>query len=109
MWRNTRVGNAVHGAVSLLLSGPALAWAAAGGGGGGMPWEAPLQKVLTSVSGPVAQTLGVIAIIVFGLGMAFSDGGGLRTALGIVFGLAIAYAASSFFMTFFGFAGGAIF
>ena len=108
MWSNTRVGHAIHGALGLVLSGPALAWAAAGGGGG-MPWEQPLQKILTSVSGPVAQTLGVIAIIVFGLGMAFSDGGGLRTALGILFGLAIAYAASSFFMTFFGFAGGALF
>jgi type IV secretory pathway VirB2 component (pilin) len=89
------------------LGSPAQAWAA--GAGGGMPWEQPLQQVLTSVSGPVAQTLGVIAIIVFGLGMAFSDGGGLRTGLGILFGLAIAYSASTFFMTFFGFAGGAVF
>ncbi len=89
------------------LALPAQAWAA--GAGGGMPWEAPLQKVLDSVSGPVAQTLGVLAIIAFGLGLAFSEGGGLRTALGILFGLAIAYASSTFFMTFFGFAGGALF
>lgn len=93
-----------------ILSGlacPAHAWAA--GAGGGMPWEAPLKQVLDSMSGPVAQTLGVIAIIMFGLGLAFSEGGGLRTALGILFGLAIAYASSTFFMTFFGFAGGAVF
>jgi type IV secretory pathway VirB2 component (pilin) len=94
---------------SAVLSVPTLAGAATGTASGGMPWEQPLQKVLASVSGPVAQTLGVIAIIIFGLGMAFSDGGGLRTALGILFGLAIAYAASSFFMSFFGFAGGTLF
>src|SRR2546430_6295242 len=100
MW-NTRIG---------VIAGPAMpeqAWGA--GAGGGMPWEQPLQKVLDSVSGPVAQTLGVLAIIAFGLGLAFSEGGGLRTALGILFGLAIAYASSTFFMTFFGFAGGALF
>ena len=100
MW-NTRIG------VIAGLALPAQAWAA--GAGGGMPWEQPLQKVLDSVSGPVAQTLGVLAIIAFGLGLAFSEGGGLRTALGILFGLAIAYASSTFFMTFFGFAGGALF
>ena len=95
--------------VGLLVSLPRAAGATAAAAGGGMPWEAPLQKVLDSISGPVAQTLGVIAIIVFGLALAFSDGGGLRTALGILFGLAIAYSASTFFMSFFGFAGGAVF
>jgi|SRR6266446_5626978 len=89
------------------LTVPAQVWAA--GAGGGMPWEQPLQKVLDSMSGPVAQALGVIAIIVFGLTLAWSEGGGLRTALSILFGLAIAYSASSFFMSFFGFAGGAVF
>ncbi|MGE3538676.1 MAG: TrbC/VirB2 family protein [Candidatus Tectimicrobiota bacterium] len=96
----------IMGGLSGLIA-PAQAWAA--GAGGGMPWEQPLQQVLASVSGPVAQTLGVLAIIIFGLGMALSDGGGLRTGLGILFGLAIAYSASTFFLTFFGFAGGAVF
>jgi len=85
------------------------ATASASGSGGGMPWEQPLQQVLNSISGPVAQALGVMAIVAFGLGLAFSEGGGLRTALGILFGLAIAYASSTFFMSFFGFAGGAVF
>jgi type IV secretory pathway VirB2 component (pilin) len=96
-----------HTLMGLLggLALPAQAWAASGG----LPWEAPLKKVLDSMSGPVAQTLGVLAIILFGLGLAFSEGGGLRTALGILFGLAIAYASSTFFMTFYGIAGGALF
>jgi type IV secretion system protein VirB2 len=58
----------------------------------------------------VAQTIGVLAVILFGLGLAFSEGGGvLRSGLGILFGLSIAFSASSFFVAFFGFAGGAMF
>jgi type IV secretion system protein VirB2 len=83
---------------------PDPAWAAASG----MPWEAPLQAILNSVSGPVAQTIGVIAIVIFGLALALSDGGGLRTAFGIVFGLSIAFSAASFGISFFGFAGGVL-
>jgi type IV secretion system protein VirB2 len=83
---------------------PDPAWAAASG----MPWEAPLQAILNSISGPVAQAIGVIAIVIFGLALALSDGGGLRTALGIVFGLAIAFSATSFGVSFFGFTGGVL-
>jgi len=90
--------------VVMLAFMPNPVWAAASG----MPWEAPLQAILNSISGPVAQAVGVIAIIIFGLALAFSDGGGLRTALGIVFGLAIAFSATSFGVSFFGFAGGVL-
>jgi type IV secretion system protein VirB2 len=98
----------VASATSLVLTWPTLAVAAGAGAGGAMPWETPLKKVLDSMSGPVAQTIGVLAIVLFGLGLAFSDGAGLRAALGILFGLAIAYSASSFFLPFFGFAAGAL-
>ena len=44
-----------------------------------------------------------------GLTLAFGDtSGGFRRLIQIVFGLSIAFAASSFFLTFFNFAGGAI-
>lgn len=92
--------------VLMLLMWNTTVWAA---GATPMPWDLPLQTVLSSISGPVAQTLGVIAIIVFGLSLAFSDGGGLRTGLSILFGLSIAFAASTFFTSFFGFAGGVVF
>ena len=86
----------------LMIGGPAFA------GGAGMPWEGPLQQIVESVTGPVVQFAAVIAIGVFGVGIAFSDGGsGLRRGMGILFGLSIAFAASSFFLDFFGFAGGA--
>ncbi|RTL71451.1 MAG: conjugal transfer protein TrbC [Hyphomicrobiales bacterium] len=77
--------------------------------GSGMPWEAPLQRILESIEGPVAKVVAVIVIIVTGLSLAFGDmGGGMRRLIQIVFGLSIAFAATSFFLSFFSFAGGAL-
>jgi type IV secretion system protein VirB2 len=77
--------------------------------GSGMPWEEPLQKVLDSVQGPVAKIVAVIIIITTGLTLAFGEtGGGFRRLIQIVFGLSIAFAASSFFLSFFSFGGGAL-
>jgi type IV secretion system protein VirB2 len=77
--------------------------------GSGMPWEEPLQKVLESVQGPVAKIIAVIIIISTGLALAFGEtAGGFRKLIQIVFGLSIAFAASSFFLSFFSFGGGAL-
>ncbi|HEX4183129.1 MAG TPA: TrbC/VirB2 family protein, partial [Caulobacteraceae bacterium] len=74
-----------------------------------MPWETPLNQILQSVEGPVAKVLSVIIIVVTGLTLAFGDtSGGFRRLIQIVFGLSIAFAASSFFLTFFSFGGGAL-
>ena len=82
---------------------------AANAAGSGMPWEAPLQRILESIEGPVAKVVAVVIIIVTGLSLAFGDmGGGLRRLIQIVFGLSIAFAATSFFLSFFAFAGGAL-
>ena len=90
-------------AISLLLA-PA-AWA----GGASMPWEQPLEQILQSIEGPVAKIIAVIIIIVTGLTLAFGDtSGGFRRLIQIVFGLSIAFAASSFFLSFFSFGGGAL-
>jgi len=77
--------------------------------GSSMPWEEPLQKILESIEGPVAKIIAVIIIIVTGLTLAFGDtSGGSRKLIQIVFGLSIAFAASSFFLSFFSFGGGAL-
>ena len=48
-------------------------------------------------------------IIVTGLTLAFGEtSGGFRRLIQIVFGLSIAFAASSFFLSFFSFGGGAL-
>ena len=76
--------------------------------GSGMPWEAPLTQVLESIEGPVARIVAVIIIIITGLSLAFGDtSGGFRRLAQIIFGLSIAFAATSFFLAFFSFGGGA--
>jgi type IV secretion system protein VirB2 len=94
---------ALAAAVSLLGLSPALA------AGSNMPWEQPLNQILLSVEGPVAKIVAVIIIITTGLTLAFGDtSGGFRRLVQIVFGISIAFAASSFFLSFFSFAGGAL-
>ncbi|MGO4830687.1 TrbC/VirB2 family protein [Rhizobiaceae sp. 2RAB30] len=89
--------------VAMLVATPAHA------SGSSMPWEEPLQKILESIEGPVAKIVAVIIIIATGLALAFGDtSGGFRKLIQIVFGLSIAFAASSFFLSFFSFGGGAL-
>ncbi len=77
--------------------------------GTNMPWEQPLQQVLDSVQGPVAKIIAVLIIVVTGLTLAFGEtSGGFRRLIQIVFGISIAFAASSFFLSFFSFGGGAL-
>jgi type IV secretory pathway VirB2 component (pilin) len=98
-------GHLVSAATSLslfLMTAPAYA------AGSNMPWETPLNSILESVQGPVAKIVSVIIITVTGLSLAFGDtSGGFRKLVQIVFGRAIALA-SSFFLTFFSFGGGAL-
>jgi len=87
----------------MLTAAPAFA------AGSNMPWEQPLQQILQSIEGPVSKIVAVIIIIVTGLTLAFGDtAGGFRRLIQIVFGLSIAFAASSFFLSFFSFGGGAL-
>ena len=101
--RNRASTIALAGFVALTLATPAHA------AGSSMPWEAPLQSILESIQGPVAKIVAVIIIISTGLALAFGDtSGGFRRLIQIVFGLSIAFAASSFFLSFFSFGGGAL-
>lgn len=87
----------------LLVAGPAHA------AGSGMPWEGPIQQFVDSITGPIAQAAGVIAIVITGIGFAFSQSGGvMQKGMMVALGLCCAFAASTFFLDFFGFAGGAV-
>ena len=98
-----RCAAAIAFAAIAALTSPAFA------AGSNMPWEQPLQKILDSIEGPVAKIMSVIIIVVTGLTLAFGDSsGGFRRLIQIVFGLSIAFAASSFFLSFFSFGGGAL-
>ncbi len=86
-----------------LLATPAYA------SGSGMPWETPLQSIVDSITGPVARGAAVIAIVLAGITIIFSEGGGgVRKLAFVGLGIAIMFAAVSFFLDFFGFAGGAV-
>ncbi len=97
-----------HGFTFVVLtivcaSGSALA------AGTGMPWEAPLQQIVDSITGPVARAAAVIAIVIAGVTIIFSEGGGgVRKLAFVGLGIAVMFAAVSFFLDFFGFAGGAV-
>jgi type IV secretion system protein TrbC len=97
---------------NLILTGTAFVVvqsSSAFAAGSGMPWEAPLTQVLESIEGPVARIVAVIIIIITGLSLAFGDtSGGFRRLVQIIFGLSIAFAATSFFLAFFSFGGGAL-
>ncbi|MEZ5994160.1 MAG: TrbC/VirB2 family protein [Hyphomonadaceae bacterium] len=89
--------------VALAIAAPAYA------SGSGMPWEGPLQQILDSITGPVARAVGVIAIVMAGFTIAFSDGGsGVRKLAWAGLGLACVFAAATWGLELFGFAGGAV-
>ena len=105
------LARARNGASALVLAAAAVLVTImpAHAAGSSMPWEAPLQSILESIQGPVAKIVAVIIIIATGLALAFGDtSGGFRRLIQIVFGLSIAFAASSFFLSFFSFGGGAL-
>lgn len=96
-------------AIAAIALAVLLAAGQAHAAGSGMPWEQPLQRVLESIQGPVAKIIAVIIIITTGLTLAFGEtAGGFRRLIQIIFGLSIAFAASSFFLSFFSFGGGAL-
>ena len=100
-----RRGLVAASGVAFLVLVTAPAYAA----GSNMPWEQPLQQILDSVQGPVSKIIAVIIIIMTGLSLAFGEtSGGFRRLIQIVFGLSIAFAASSFFLSFFQFGGGVL-
>jgi len=106
---NAHPNRAARSFAAGLVVAAALIAVQAQAAGSGMPWEEPLQRVLESVQGPVAKIVAVIIIITTGLTLAFGDtAGGFRRLIQIVFGLSIAFAASSFFLSFFSFGGGAL-
>lgn len=102
---------AIHRSIQcgVILTSIVLVAPVARAAGSGMPWEGPLDQILQSIEGPVARIVAVIIITLTGLTLAFGESsGGFRKLIQIVFGLSIAFAATSFFLTFFSFGGGAL-
>lgn len=69
----------------------------------GMPWESRFEKIRDSLTGPVAKAIGVMAMVAASLALASGEGGSFtRRMIQIVFGLTIAFNATTFFLSFFG-------
>jgi type IV secretory pathway VirB2 component (pilin) len=102
--RSTRV------AFRLVMIGAGLLFfAGAARAGAGLPWESQLDRVSDSLSGPVAKAIGLIAMVLCGIGIGLSEGGGgARKLLIIGLGLSVAFSARSFWLSFFGSSGGFI-
>lgn len=98
----------IAGPTALALLVVLAATSAHAAGAAAMPWESRLQTIADSITGPVARAVGIVAIAVTGLAIAFAEGGSMvRRGLSIIFGLSIAFTASTFAASFFGFTAGA--
>lgn len=86
----------------LAMAGPALA-----SGGSGLPWDAPIQKLVDGVSGPVAFGFAFMGLIA--LGVRWIYGGDLGPAakmlMTLVIGVSILAFAAGFLAQLFGLSG----
>lgn len=99
MKTNTRALVRIIPLALIAFASAGAAHAATGGAGGAMPWEGPLTAVMDSITGPVARVIAILIIVATGMTLAFGDvGQGFKKLLQILFGLAIAFAATSFFL-----------
>lgn len=74
--------------IQLGFTGAALA---GGGGGGGLPWEAPLQTLANSLTGPVALGISIIAMAAAGGTLIFGGELGEFTRKALLLVLAISF------------------
>ena len=66
------------------------------------PWEAAIAKLVQFFTGPLAKGLSLIAIVIGGLTMAYSESGSKKQFAGIVFGIGMAVGAASLLSWLFG-------
>ena len=97
--------------MSLLVLWSGMAAWAGGGGGGGLPWETPLKTVADSLTGPVALSISLIALMVAGGTLVF--GGELsefaRRACVAVLAIAFLVLGAGFMTSLFGVGGATVF
>lgn len=91
------------GLATLAMSATPMFAGTAGGGGGNLPWEGPLQTIATSLTGPVAFSIAVIAMAATGGMLVF--GGELtefmRKACMLVLAIAVLVGGASLMKTLF--------
>ena len=80
------------------------------GGSGGLPWESPLQKIVDSITGPVALAISILAMAAAGGMLVWGGELGEFTKKIIMLVLAISFLVfgASFMTTVFGISGALI-
>ena len=88
----------------MVLAGAALASGTPGSSSNAMPWESGLKALTDSITGPVAQAIGLIAIVAAGAALIYGGDmtGFMRTAVYIVLVLGIIMSAANLLSTFTG-------
>ena len=72
-------------------------------------WEKTLSSISTSLTGPVAYSISIIAMVLCGLAMAFTDlQGGSKRFIQAACGLSIAFFSTQIISSFIGFRGALI-
>jgi type IV secretion system protein TrbC len=96
--------------VALFLTVASQSALAAGGGGGGLPWETPLNRIATSLTGPVALSISLIALMVAGGTLVFGGELSEFARRSCVAALAIAFLVlgAGFMTTLFGVGGATV-
>jgi type IV secretion system protein VirB2 len=91
-------------AVTAALALTEAAFASTSSTGPGLTWEAPLQKLQESITGPVAMAISLIAIIAAGAALIFGGDmtGFMRTSVYIVLVLGLIVSASGLLSSLFG-------
>lgn len=93
---------------AVALSIPMIAVATVSHAAGtGMPWEAPVDSVSSSIAGPVLKAAITLLIIGAGIAMANSSNAGVQKFAQLIFGASIA-GAVAFFLGFFNVGSGAL-
>jgi type IV secretory pathway VirB2 component (pilin) len=60
------------------------------------PWSKAATNLANIFTGPIAKGLGLVALVVGGLELAFGEGGSRRAIGGLIFGLGLALGAATF-------------
>ena len=59
------------------------------------PFSTAATRLATSFTGPIARGFALVAIVIGGLELAFSEGGGRRAIGGLIFGLGLSLGAAT--------------
>ncbi|WP_072216529.1 TrbC/VirB2 family protein [Campylobacter coli] len=79
-----------------------LEYAFASTTGAGLPWEGPLEQIKASITGPVAFTISILAVIGAGVGLIWGNefSGFIKTLFYLVLVIALIISAHNFISLF---------